>query len=69
VTQPWLLTSPFVSTLLLVTCRPAVILSYAVAGVSALLSSLCYAEFAAAIPLSGGAYSYVAAVFGEYLAW
>jgi APA family basic amino acid/polyamine antiporter len=54
---------------MLVTCRPAVILSYAVAGVSALLSSLCYAEFAAAIPLSGGAYSYVAAVFGEYLAW
>lgn len=48
---------------------PAVILSYAVAGLSALLSSLCYAEFAAAIPLSGGAYSYVAAVFGEYLAW
>jgi len=46
-----------------------VILSYAVAGVSALLSSLCYAEFAAGMPLSGGAYSYVAAVFGEYLAW
>jgi APA family basic amino acid/polyamine antiporter len=50
-------------------CSPAVILSYAVAGLSALLSSLCYAEFAAAIPLSGGAYSYVAAVFGEYMAW
>mgnify|MGYP001807213501 CR=1 FL=1 len=50
-------------------CSPAVILSYAVAGLSALLSSLCYAEFASSIPLSGGAYSYVAAVFGEYMAW
>jgi len=48
---------------------PAIILSYAVAGLSALLSSLCYAEFAVSLPLSGGAYSYVSAVFGEYLAW
>jgi APA family basic amino acid/polyamine antiporter len=48
---------------------PAVILSYAVAGISALLSSLCYAEFAVRMPLVGGAYTYVNAVFGEYLAW
>lgn len=48
---------------------PAIIISFAVAGLSALLSSLCYAEFAVALPLSGGAYSYVSAVFGEYLAW
>eukprot|EP00879_Flechtneria_rotunda_P002193 GHRR01002379.1.p1 GENE.GHRR01002379.1~~GHRR01002379.1.p1 ORF type:complete len:523 (+),score=115.42 GHRR01002379.1:1539-3107(+) len=44
-------------------------MSYLVAGFSALLSSLCYAEFSANMPLSGGAYSYVNAVFGEYLAW
>jgi amino acid transporter len=37
--------------------RPAVILSYVVAGVSATLSSLCYAEFTANMSLSGGAYS------------
>ncbi|WIA11145.1 hypothetical protein OEZ85_011287 [Tetradesmus obliquus] len=48
---------------------PAVILSYAVAGISALLSSLCYSEFAVRMPLVGGAYTYVNAVFGEYLAW
>lgn len=49
--------------------RPAVIISYAVAGISALLSSLCYAEFSVRMPLVGGAYTYVNAVFGEYLAW
>lgn len=57
------------ATAALFACRPAVILSYAVAGISALMSSLCYAEFAASMPLVGGAYTYVAAVFGEYLAW
>jgi amino acid transporter len=51
------------------TRRPAVILSYAVAGISALLSSLCYSEFAVRMPLVGGAYTYVNAVFGEYFAW
>ncbi|WIA23368.1 hypothetical protein OEZ85_000131 [Tetradesmus obliquus] len=48
---------------------PAVIISYLVAGFSACLSSLCYAEFSANMPLSGGAYSYISAVFGEFLAW
>jgi amino acid transporter len=56
-------------TLLLLPRRPAVILSYAVAGISALLSSLCYSEFAVRMPLVGGAYTYVNAVFGEYFAW
>jgi APA family basic amino acid/polyamine antiporter len=46
-----------------------VVVSYAVAGLSALLSSLCYAEFAVNLPMCGGAYSYISAVFGEYLAW
>ena len=44
-------------------------LSYVVAGISALLSSLCYAEFATDIPLAGGAYSYISATLGEFLAW
>jgi hypothetical protein len=30
-------------------CRPAVILSFLVAGISALLSALCYSEFAAEV--------------------
>lgn len=51
------------------TAGPAVILSYVVAGISAMLSSLCYAEFAVSMPFSGGAYSYISAVFGELFAW
>jgi hypothetical protein len=38
-------------------CRPAVVIAYLVAGFSALLSSLCYAEFSANMSLSGGAFS------------
>jgi hypothetical protein len=49
--------------------RPAVVLSYAVAGLSALLSSLCYAEFAVDMPYAGGAYTYISATLGQYLAW
>lgn len=48
---------------------PAVVISYAVAGLSALLSSLCYAELATQMPLVGGAYTYVSAIFGEFAAW
>jgi amino acid permease len=48
---------------------PGVIISYLVAGVSAILSSFCYAEFAVDIPCAGGAYTYIAAALGEFLAW
>ncbi len=48
---------------------PAVVLSYVVAGISALLSSFCYAEFAVDIPAAGGAYTYIAAALGEFMAW
>ena len=43
---------------------PAVIVSYAVAGVSALLSALCYSEFAVHVPSAGGAFSYVRITLG-----
>ena len=33
---------------------PAVVLSFIVAGISAILSTLCYSEFAVRFPLSGG---------------
>jgi basic amino acid/polyamine antiporter, APA family len=49
--------------------RPAVIISYAVAGLSAFLSSFIYAEFAVNTPYSGGAFSYVMNTFGELTAW
>eukprot|EP00983_Pelagomonas_calceolata_P039364 1137155-Pelagomonas_calceolata.AAC.3 len=39
--------------------RPGVVISYAIAGFAALLSSLCYAEFAADIPVAGGAFNYI----------
>jgi hypothetical protein len=39
--------------------RPGVVVSYAIAGFAALMSSLCYAEFAADIPVAGGAFNYI----------
>lgn len=45
---------------------PAVVLSYVVAGVSALLSAFCYTEFAVEMPVAGGAFSYLRITFGEF---
>eukprot|EP00253_Pinus_taeda_P015489 PITA_15489 len=45
---------------------PAVVLSYVVAGVSALLSAFCYTEFAVEMPVAGGAFSYIRITFGEF---
>ena len=48
---------------------PALVLSFVIAGCSCALVALCYAELAAMIPVSGSAYSYAHAAFGEVLAW
>jgi len=48
---------------------PAVTLSFVFAGLACALAGLCYAEFAAMIPVSGGAYSYSYATLGEGMAW
>lgn len=48
---------------------PGVVLSFAIAGVLAILSALSYAELASAIPVSGSAYSYSSALFGHFAAW
>ena len=37
---------------------PAVVLSFVIAGIACALAGLCYAEFAAMLPVSGSAYSY-----------
>lgn len=47
----------------------AVCISYLFAGFSALLSGLCYAEFAAKLPIAGSAYAYSYASLGEMAAW
>ncbi|KAJ0811188.1 putative amino acid/polyamine transporter I, cationic amino acid transporter [Helianthus annuus] len=42
---------------------PAVLVSYIIAGISALFSSLCYTEFSIQIPVAGGAFSYLRVTF------
>src|SRR5579871_4803955 len=48
---------------------PSVMLSYAVAGLGCALAALCYAEFAAMVPVAGSAYTYAYATLGELFAW
>jgi APA family basic amino acid/polyamine antiporter len=48
---------------------PAVMVSYAVAGVGCALAAFCYAEFASMAPVAGSAYTYAYATLGELLAW
>jgi basic amino acid/polyamine antiporter, APA family len=48
---------------------PAVVLSFVLAGLGCLFAGLCYAEFAAMIPIAGSAYTYGYATLGEFVAW
>ncbi len=48
---------------------PAIMLSFVLAGLACAFAGLCYAEFAAMLPVSGSAYSYTYATMGEALAW
>jgi APA family basic amino acid/polyamine antiporter len=48
---------------------PAVMISYAIAGLGCALAALCYAEFASMAPVAGSAYTYAYATLGELLAW
>ncbi len=48
---------------------PAVILSLVLAATACSLAALCYAEFAAMIPVAGSAYTYTYATLGEIAAW
>ena len=48
---------------------PAIVLSFVMAGIACGFAGLCYAEFAAMLPVSGSAYSYSYATLGESVAW
>ena len=48
---------------------PAVVLSFVIAGTGCVFAGLCYAELAAMIPVSGSAYTYAFAAFGQFAAW
>ncbi|XP_043694652.1 cationic amino acid transporter 6, chloroplastic-like [Telopea speciosissima] len=51
------------------TSGPAVFMSYIIAGLSALLSSLCYTEFSIELPVAGGSFSYLRITFGEFVGY
>ena len=48
---------------------PGVALLFVITAVACGFSALCYAEFASRIPVSGSAYTYAYASFGELIAW
>ncbi|MGZ0084961.1 amino acid permease [Caldibacillus thermoamylovorans] len=48
---------------------PALVLSFILSGLACVFAALCYAEFASTVPVSGSAYTYSYATFGELFAW
>jgi len=48
---------------------PGLMLSFVLSGFGCAFAGLCYAEFAAMIPLAGSAYTYAYATMGEIFAW
>jgi APA family basic amino acid/polyamine antiporter len=48
---------------------PGLMLSFVLCGIGCTFAGLCYAEFAAMIPLAGSAYTYAYATLGELFAW
>ncbi len=48
---------------------PGIMISFVITGFLCALVALCYSELAAAIPVSGSAYSYTYASLGEFVAW
>ncbi|KAJ0980467.1 hypothetical protein J5N97_008722 [Dioscorea zingiberensis] len=48
---------------------PAVVLSFVVSGISAMLSVFCYTEFAVEIPVAGGSFAYLRVELGDFMAF
>lgn len=61
----FVLTGPVAAT----AAGPAIVLSFIIAGVGCAFAGLCYAEFAALIPIAGSSYSYAYTTLGEIIAW
>jgi len=52
-----------------VNAGPAVTLSFLLGAVACAFAGLCYAEMSSTVPISGSAYTYAYATFGELIAW
>ncbi|MHB8486466.1 MAG: amino acid permease [Candidatus Acidiferrales bacterium] len=61
----FVLTGPVAAT----AAGPAIVLSFIIAGIGCAFAGLCYAEFAALLPIAGSSYSYACATLGEIVAW
>ncbi|KAK6921877.1 Amino acid/polyamine transporter I [Dillenia turbinata] len=48
---------------------PAIVVSYALSGLSALLSVFCYTEFGVEVPVAGGSFSYLRIELGDFVAF
>src|SRR5947208_2382983 len=48
---------------------PALVLSFVLVAIACGFAALCYAEFAAMVPVAGSAYTYSYATLGQFLAW
>lgn len=48
---------------------PAVVISFALAGIACGFTALCYAELSSSLPVAGASYTYAYAALGEVFAW
>ncbi|CUT01096.1 amino acid permease [Candidatus Chrysopegis kryptomonas] len=48
---------------------PAIVISFIITAIACGFAALCYAELASMLPISGSAYTYSYAAFGEFIAW
>ncbi|MCL6453329.1 MAG: amino acid permease [Alicyclobacillus sp.] len=48
---------------------PGLAISFIISGIACVFAALCYSEFASTVPVSGSAYTYSYATFGEIIAW